>query len=125
MKQILFILGLLILSATQASADDTDKTGIAEGAGTYTCGEFGRFYANDPSSEKLFFSWAQGFMTGVNLSISGQTGNHKNLDTKSSDDQMTDIRRYCDAHPLGFYLDAAMDLFHNFPFAIQRTKQGQ
>ena len=40
--------------------------GIIGGGGAFTCSEFGKEYKEDPESEHMFFTWAQGFMSGLN-----------------------------------------------------------
>ena len=37
------------------------------GAGAQTCGQFAHDYAADPQRENLYFEWAQGLMSGLNL----------------------------------------------------------
>jgi hypothetical protein len=51
-------------SAQQSAA------GVVMGAGMTSCAEFAKEYRQNPeSTESIFFSWAQGFMSGTNLAF--------------------------------------------------------
>jgi hypothetical protein len=86
---------------------------LGAGAGTMTCGEFGKLYAVDPEKvENLFYDWSQGFMTALNLRASGKP---KVLNAVTMDDQKAHLRIYCDAHPLKTYAEGVIELYHSLP----------
>jgi hypothetical protein len=101
-------LALLFLLGTASSLCADDGVNI-RGAGALTCGEFAK--ASDAEAQVIFFSWAQGFMTGVNNQIAPS---YRDLggDTQS---QLVKIGRYCIEHPGAIYADAVFDLYRSLP----------
>jgi hypothetical protein len=97
-----------VLSENRAMAD-------AAGAGTETCGQFAAHYKLDPDLEATYFFWAQGFMTGMNVVLTGAGKPVRNLRAKSIEAQQRHIRSYCDQHPLSDYGHAVVDLFFSLP----------
>jgi hypothetical protein len=84
------------------------------GAGAVTCAKFAKAYAVAPQvTEDLYYSWALGFMTGLNME------NPDNLfavlNATSQHDELSAIRNYCDAHPPAKYIDAVLDLYLSMP----------
>lgn len=85
------------------------------GAGTTSCAHFAKRYASDgATAEIIFFSWAQGYISGINMMSATTNKTFKNMadDTKS---QMAKIRRYCNEHPLADYSDAVLDVVQSMP----------
>jgi hypothetical protein len=81
------------------------------GPGTVSCAEFGKAYHENPkAAENLFFSWALGFMSGLNTELlqHGET----NLNELSMEAQKQLVRSYCDAHPHASYFEAVFDLYN-------------
>lgn len=106
MKRLLFLTSLMaIFVAGPARADD----GVVGGAGAYTCSEFGKEYQADPASQHTFFTWAQGFMSGMNAA--GGFGYVRDLGSKAVDEQEEFLRKYCDEHPLSTYAVAVSKLY--------------
>ncbi len=106
MKRLMFTAILCaVLSAGTARADD----GIVGGAGAFSCSEFGKEYQEDPANEHTFFTWAQGFMSGMNAA--GGFGYVRDLGSKPVADQEEYIRKYCDDHPLATYAIAVSKLY--------------
>jgi hypothetical protein len=84
------------------------------GPGTQTCALFTQSYATNPDdTERLYFLWAQGFLTGLNIARAGKL--YANLNAKTTSDQKGAIRAYCDAHPFKNYLDAVIALYFSLP----------
>jgi hypothetical protein len=54
-----------ICSSAESQASSTESAWA--GIGASSCGEFSEMYRSDPNqAEFMFFSWAQGFMSGLN-----------------------------------------------------------
>jgi hypothetical protein len=110
MKSILILLGLLIGSAN-AEAGEVAAMGI----GTLTCTVFADMYKLDPTeAENVYFAWTQGYLSGSNAALIAEGKPFRNLASMDTKDQEAYLRRYCDQHPLGNYIDAVMSLSTNF-----------
>jgi hypothetical protein len=82
------------------------------GRGAETCGSFATTYSRDPQrAEALYYSWAQGYMSGFNFAISANGGIEADLSALPVDTQLFRLRHYCDDHPLQEYIEAVIDLF--------------
>lgn len=80
------------------------------GAGLKTCAEFANAYQTQPKlMENIFFTWAQGYMTGRNI-WSDDRMFQIDLSVWAPDTQKSHIRDYCDEHPLKLYIEAVDDL---------------
>ncbi len=115
---------LLIAPGAAKTANDTF------GAGLHTCAVFANAYREETTMGIFYFSWAQGYMSGLNLGLMGaarlqglQGGAAAQVATDlglmSFDGQERHIRHYCDRHPLNDYMDAVLNLFNTM-----RGKQG-
>lgn len=93
------------------------------GMGTATCAEYAQEYRKAPKQiEMLFFSWAQGYLSGINT---GHIADHKptaDLASISTDDQESRIRSYCDQHPLLTYAQAVLVLYYSLPQDKEPTR---
>ena len=110
------VLGLVfVMSATSASAANDE--GFGRGMGSQTCEAFTRERAEEPDSEALFYEWAEGYMTGSNVTIlaTGRSA-YRDLSGDSSD-QMSRIRAFCETHPSSRFVDAVMDVYTHLPIA--------
>ena len=84
------------------------------GAGAATCAQFAKAYAAAPQvTGDLYYSWALGFMTGLNTENPDPL--FAVLNAMSPHDQMSAFRDYCDAHPLEKYIDAVINLYLSMP----------
>jgi len=84
------------------------------GAGASTCGEFGQYYRKQPDFfEAIYFSWAQGYMSGFNAHRQAQGKPMFDLlpPNMKSKEQESFIRDYCDTHPLAPYSQAVISLY--------------
>ena len=91
------------------------------GAGALSCGEFAQHYRSAPDfSEGLYFAWAQGFMSGLNVNFIRQFNQYKDLSAKTLDQEQRYLRKYCDEHPLGNVIDGVIELYGTLP-AFQCT----
>jgi hypothetical protein len=77
-----------------------------------SCSEFAEFYQKEPSrAESVMFSWAQGYMSGINERGSPR----KNIAGMPLDKQKQSIRVFCDQRPLANVYDAVRDLYLQLP----------
>ena len=81
------------------------------GLGTYTCGEAAEAVRADPDLDLLYFSWAQGWMTGWNLAQMGADLPAVDLNGRSLPTQRGFIKNYCAQHPDRLYMDAVRALY--------------
>jgi len=103
---------LIALLAAAASANAADYPLM--GVGSRTCGQFGSAYQKFPQvAENDFFSWAQGFMSGLNMALS--TGERKNLAGKPIEEEQSILRQYCNDHPLDDFYRAVYNLYSDLP----------
>src|SRR5208282_6818979 len=111
---------IALLGGISSAAFAADKA-PGYGVGMHSCAEFAQAYAADPTTaEDLYFSWAQGFMSGVNLAYVTSTGSYRYINGNEMLSQKSFIRSYCDAHPQAQYSLAVMDLLNSFP--IEKAK---
>jgi hypothetical protein len=104
MKQFArFAFGLLMVSA---SAPARSEHVITIGAGMQTCAVFLAHYKGSvPSLENFYFSWAQGYMSGLNVAVSRGVANSRTADLNAmpAAAQMRFIRDFCEHDPLKRY----------------------
>jgi hypothetical protein len=86
-----------------------DRDAAGGGVGIYPCAEFTKA-RETPDLEALFFTWAQGFLTGWNMGVSDDTGLSVELSKLSRDEQKQFIREYCEANPTKRYLQGVIAL---------------
>lgn len=86
-----------------------DEKAAWTGSGTMSCADVASAYQQHPEDENLFFSWAQGFMSGLNTELlqHGET----NLNGLSLDAQKEFVRSYCKDRPHAPYFEAVFKLF--------------
>lgn len=86
------------------------------GAGSISCAEYGKEYQRDPAeTNNLFFSWAQGFWSGMNVAQSGANKKMRNLAGLTISDQLDRLRLFCDQRPLLPFAAAAKITYEDFP----------
>ena len=106
------MMGLAAAVAVVATAAPVGAEPAAgQGVGTYTCAEAARAVRKDRSLDLLYFSWAQGWMTGWNLAQMNVAAPTVDLTARSLDDQQAYIKSYCVLHPDGLYMDAVHQLY--------------
>ena len=112
MKQTL--IGSVILAAVAAGPAWCAEN-IERGAGAGSCAAFAEAYAANPvTAEAVYFSWAQGFMTGANIAAASASHRYSDLGGVAKDQQAR-IRAFCAAHPAGPYAEAVFDLYKSLP----------
>jgi hypothetical protein len=114
MKCWVSFLAAIAFTATLARVASAQGYGV----GMHSCAEFAKLYASNPSmAEDIYFTWAQGFMSGLNMASAVQNGVDRNLGGTSADmsAQKVRIRSFCDSHPLAQYGLAVIDLYNSLP----------
>ena len=101
---------LMVLLFFPVAALGSDKAAWM-GPGITWCADFAKACAGDPANAKnLFFSWALGFMSGLNTELL----QHGETDLKElpQETQKKFLRSYCEAHPRASYLEAVFNLYN-------------
>jgi hypothetical protein len=73
------------------------------GVGALSCAQFAEDYRKDTTTEQTYFTWAQGYMSGLNAGTENANKVSVDLHSKTLVDQKIAIREYCAAHPLAQY----------------------
>jgi hypothetical protein len=116
---VLRLIALLIVVTVAVRSAQADAIAV-KGVGTNTCAEFGEFYKQSPGYWEIhFFTWAQGFMSGMNLMLAQKGQPATDLEKTSLESQQMQIRTYCDKHPLVSYMKAVIAVW-----ADMRVEQG-
>ncbi len=106
MKRFLLLIAFLSFWALSSAAEKS----AWQGPGTVSCEEFGEAYHRSPENETLFFSWALGFMSGLNTDLLPNRAT--DLHGLPMETQKEAIRTYCNAHPRAAYFEAVFKLFN-------------
>ena len=102
----------VVASLAIASPVLAEEATVVSGVGASSCGKFASSYKENPAkTETLYFSWAQGFMSSINLNRKMQNGTLVDFGAMPSTAQLSWIRGYCQKNPLKTYLRAATELF--------------
>jgi len=84
------------------------------GAGSSTCADYLKEYQNDPASANdLYFSWAQGYMSGQN--VAHDKSPMRNLNAIPTSAQLDFLQHYCQKKPAVLFAIAAQYLFKALP----------
>jgi hypothetical protein len=67
-------------------------------------------YARDAISERIYFAWAQGYMSGILMKTRLGTGDHLDL-APPVPTQMSFVRQYCAEHEANDYSEAVVALY--------------
>ena len=117
--RVALCLGFMALSSPVTAAEQYQSMG----AGTKSCAVFARTYKDKPkTADMIYFSWAQGYMSGVNLAagINNKDYRPANLNAMTVAAQQRFIRDFCDRNPLKDFREAVDTLLGN----IRSTKSG-
>jgi hypothetical protein len=86
------------------------------GVGLRSCAEFAKDYSLvGERAEDVYFTWAQGFMSGLNLDAVANRRPYRLINGNDMATQKIQIRSYCEAHPLVQYVAAVVDLYSRLP----------
>jgi hypothetical protein len=115
---IVFLISALWI--TRAHATDSATAGY----GASSCGDFAIKYRATPDLAEIgYFSWAQGWMSGMNASRAFSGFVTKNLASMSTEQQRMTIRKYCNDHPLANFLTAVSNLYFQLQNSDARLVQ--
>src|SRR6516162_596709 len=108
----------MILTAGVANAQRHQSSGV----GARSCAQFAEDYRQSPGvTEQVYFSWAQGFMSGMNFALSSDDKlTYRDLNSSPAETQKAFIRKYCNDLPLGYFADAVLNLFNSLPPATTK-----
>lgn len=82
-----------------------------QGLGATSCAEFAKMYQSDPKNmELMFFTWAQGFLSGINMGLLANKQEARELAGEMRDQNLA-LRAYCAENPLKTYMDAVLQLW--------------
>jgi hypothetical protein len=115
------IVPLLALAAPPAYAKSPSSklvtnTAFIVGPGSETCKAFTDLHKKAPEfSKAIFFSYAQGFMTALNMSRSLNRLPAHALKGLGPDDQMAHLVYYCGNHPTEDFISAINSLYDDLP----------
>jgi hypothetical protein len=79
------------------------------GVGVTPCSEFNQS-REKPEIEAMFFSWAEGYLTGWNIGLPEESQKHVDLSLMPRSEQMEFLRKWCEANPSKRYVDGATTL---------------
>jgi hypothetical protein len=103
MRTLLF-LGLVLVMTVPARSENN-----VMGYGVNSCATFGQGYKKHQELvEELYYAWARGFMSGMNIAAHGSGLRSKNIAASSEDEQKRFIRDWCNDYPLSGYYDAVV-----------------
>jgi hypothetical protein len=90
-----------------------------QGIGSNSCAQFAADYRKNPEIWEIsYFTWAQGYMSGLNISAMGAGNRPRDLAGDYSA-QKQKIRSFCDQSPLKSYMSAIIDLWKNLPLTSE------
>jgi hypothetical protein len=120
MKKLLLATAIVAILASPANASMLSDS---EGVGLVKCAAFNTAIrrADAATVKTTFFSWAQGFMTAVNLAIESNGGVRKNLGGASYEEKVQAMSSYCASNPNNTYFDGVVDLIKR----LQPMGEGQ
>jgi len=118
MRLCLVVLALLVMSSSANAQKGFEWMGF----GTHTCAVFAKAYQGDPKVEVYYFTWAQGFMSGMNTFLRTNSSRAHDLSGIELANQRQYVRTYCDEHPSATYGEAVVILFEKMiPDEVDKT----
>ena len=106
----------LVIAALWACTSNASADNPWEGPGMVSCSQYAQeVRSQGESMRSFFFSWAEGFMSGLNTHL----GSPANLGAMDTNAQYAFIDQYCDQQPQSSYSHAVMSLYDKI-----RTQQG-
>lgn len=86
------------------------------GLGTNSCAQFAKDYAaTTETAENFYFTWAQGFMSALNLNAITENRPYRDVGAIGMTEQKSAIRSYCNLHPLASFVEAVFSEYENLP----------
>jgi len=106
-QHLLLVAAGMLVTMENVMADD-DKV-LMTGAGSTSCGQYLEFKQEGEMFGNAYFSWAQGFMSAVNLNFLSE-GNTTDLSDIAGQDKW--LENYCNENPLETYSAAVVRLWN-------------
>lgn len=114
--RLLLATGFAVVLSGLACAEERERF-ILRGQGNSSCAEFAKVYRMQPDlADWVFVAGAQGYISGYNM---GHSESYFDLNAKTPDAMSRLLRQYCDAHPLGDYYDAVLELMKALPVLLR------
>ena len=95
----------------------THTAGLAntvEGPGATTCAQFSNMYRANSGIEDMFFTWAQGYMSALNMNVVASKLPPREL-AGGAADQKRALRSYCTENLQKNYIDGVIELYKRLP----------
>jgi hypothetical protein len=108
-KALRLLFGLCLLPCSTAAYPATNNIAVS-GMGAASCAEFLQQVRENPDMENIYFTWAQGLMSGWNTRGLADKRTILNLALITPDQQQAQVREFCETYPDGSYLGAVYDL---------------
>jgi hypothetical protein len=109
------IAAILTVSLLLGRAAGAVELSQSAGIGANLCAQFTKAYIENPANaEDLYWSWAMGMMSGMNLASIANSNVFRDL-TGDQDIYRRATRSFCNAHPLTTYAGAILDVYVSFP----------
>jgi hypothetical protein len=112
MKAFMAVVISSTLFCTAASAASSGEQSWA-GPGMVSCAEYAKAVRLAPKGDEMrsfFFSWAQGFISGVNT-LPMLLGKGTNLTASTTDAKLAFIEQFCEQRPMAAYVQAVIVLY--------------
>jgi hypothetical protein len=114
--RVLAAISIFIFWAGIAAAEDAvppNKDGaVVMGIGATSCADFAQAYRDDPTTTlRLYYGWAQGFMSGINVLHAANRRPTHNLNSRPVSEQQDILRSLCDQKPQALFVDAVQELY--------------
>jgi len=117
------LLSAVFLVLAVGAANPQQEQGAMTGVGMTSCAEFAQKYRDDPNfAHTLYFVWAQGFMSGLNLMQLALKGPMHDLNGWPFSQQQLHIRTFCDQRPLSTVAQAVRSVFNALPEIQPKSK---
>jgi len=110
-------LALIAAGMLMATHTVVEAQKVIAGPGAMSCGKF--IAEDDWSSRAVFFTWAQGYLTGLNVKYFFDVSAPGSTDLQDTDGQEVWLLNYCRENPLDLYFGAVNNLW-----AALREQQG-
>ncbi len=110
-RTALAVIAFFVL-AQPSLAEESREPALKVGAGSRSCAQFARDYTASPEiMEGLYFTWAQGYLTGFSFASGGVDQSVDLMPPSRGESwQKSFIREYCQSHPLSPYSEAVAAL---------------
>ena len=93
--------GIALTASALVSVTTANAETAAMGLGIASCSVFAKQYQAAPDEfERYYFTWAQGFMSGLNALSLTEYGTSRDLGAIPTDEQELRLRSYCNGHPV-------------------------